>query len=381
MTAIPFQVRGRKHGARRGVFTLPKGSVETPVFMPIATRGAVRVAPFPLIRGLGASVILANTFHLLLRPGVERLRRAGGLHTFLGWERPILTDSGGFQVMSLASHRQITDAGVRFRSPVDGSELLLTPETAVSAQCAFGSDISMVLDEMCRLPSSADVLAQAVRRTSAWAARGKDAFLREGGAGAPVRPLLFGIVQGGTDAALRRASAASLVNMGFDGYAIGGLAVGESQEEMLATLEVTLPHLPADLPRYLMVVGQPEDLVEAIRRGVDLFDCVLPTRNARHGLVYDVLETDYLRALLAAPLQERVVPAQLYRKLHIMNAEFAEDLTLLNPACPLLAGVRRAYLRHLFHVDPPVAHVLATIQNVWFFLNLLMVIRREIAEA
>lgn len=361
---------------RTGILRLPPGDIPTPFFMPIATRGAVRIAPFSVLRALGASIVLSNTFHLVLRPGVDRIRHFGGLHDFFGWRQAILTDSGGFQVFSLEHHRLVDDTGVTFRSPVDGAHVALTPESVIDAQLAFGSDILMVLDEVCGLPAPDERLAAAVDRTTRWAERSHQTF-RAQRPDTERRPLLFGIVQGGITADLRKRSADALRQIGFDGYAIGGLSVGESQEDMLRTLDATLPHLPPDQPRYLMGVGEPEDIVEAVRRGIDMFDCVLPTRNARHGLLYADLNRQYLTQILHAPLSERVVPDQLYQRVRISGEAFADDRTPLNVFCSLLAGVTRGYLRHLFHVDVPVAQTIATTQNLWFYLDLMRTIRTE----
>ncbi len=371
-------VAPRGGGVRRGRLLLPHGEIETPLFLPVATRGAIRVAPCTTLGALGVTMVLANTFHLLLRPGLETIRRFGGLHAFLGWGRPILTDSGGFQVFSLAAQRTITDDGIRFRSPVDGAEVMLTPKLALDAQRVFGSDIAMVLDDVRGLPASHADLLDAVRRTTRWARVSKDEFFESRDATVFPRPLLFGIVQGGMDAELRRAAAVDILGIGFDGYAIGGLSVGEAQADMLETLDVTVPLLPDDRPRYLMGVGEPEDIVEAVRRGVDLFDCVLPTRNARHALVYAELNERYLGEVLAAPLDIPVEPARLYRRLTMTNEQYALDTAPLNASVPLLAGVTRGYLRHLFQVDEPLAPVLATTQNLWFYLRLMAAIRESV---
>jgi queuine tRNA-ribosyltransferase len=373
LLAVSLRVVHESNGLRVALLRLPRGVVETPAFMPVATRGAIRTAPFPALKDLGASVVLGNTYHLFLRPGIERIRRLGGLHRFIGWDGPILTDSGGFQVFSLALHRTVSDEGVRFRSPLDGADVVLTPESVMEAQEAFGSDVAMVLDEVVALPASQDILAAAVDRTTRWAARAKNAWTASTAPG-----LLFGIVQGGTERELRERSARELLGIGFDGYAIGGLAVGEARDEMLRTLEWTVPLLPADRPRYLMGVGEPEDIVEAVRRGVDLFDCVLPTRNARHELLYDALNEDYLRSVLFAPLSERVDAARLYRRLNITNERFAEDAAPVNVRVPLLVGVTHAYLRHLFQAGEPLAPVFATLHNLSFYLTLMSRIRASL---
>ncbi len=374
-----FIIQNKRAQLRVGVLNLPHGKVETPAFMPIATRGAVRVASFLALEQLGAQIALSNTYHLVVRPGVEVIEKNGGLNKFTGWNKPFLTDSGGFQVFSLAGKRVINDEGVIFRSLVDGAEIKLTPESVIEAQRSFGSDISMVLDEVCALPGEKAVIDQAMRRTTEWAKRAKErfsSFLKKDG----VQPLLFGIVQGGTDSALRKQSAEDLMAIGFDGYAIGGLSVGEEDVEMYGTLDATLPFLDTEKPRYLMGVGEPENIVEAVRRGVDMFDCVLPTRNARHALLYQNLNIEYLREILLKPIVEPVVAEKLYRRIHIRNNQFIIDTGLVNPYCSQLAGVNHSYLRHLFQVAEPMALELATINNLWFYLEMMKQIREIIVS-
>ncbi|MDO8512007.1 MAG: tRNA guanosine(34) transglycosylase Tgt [bacterium] len=380
MTERSFLIQNKRALLRAGLINLPHGKVETPAFMPIATRGAVRVASFLALEQLGAQIALSNTYHLVVRPGVDVIEKNGGLNKFTGWKKPFLTDSGGFQVFSLAAKRVISDEGVIFRSIVDGAEIKLTPESVVDAQFEFGSDISMVLDEVCALPGEKAVIEQAMRRTTDWAKRAKDRFVglkKNDG----VQPLLFGIVQGGTDATLRKKSAEDLMGIGFDGYAIGGLSVGEEAVEMYQTLDVTLPFLDMEKPRYLMGVGEPENIVEAVRRGVDMFDCVLPTRNARHGTLYQDLNIDYLREILLRPLNEPVDAEKLYRKIHIRNSQFIVDTRPINPYCSQLEGVNHSYLRHLFQASEPMALQLATINNLWFFLEMMRKIREIIVSA
>lgn len=374
-----YKVKTKKNDCRAGVINLPHGDVQTPAFMPIATRGAVRVASFSALEQLGAQIALSNTYHLVVRPGVEIIEKNGGLNKFTGWKKPFLTDSGGFQVFSLAGKRTISDEGVVFRSVIDGAEIKLTPESVIDAQHSFGSDISMVLDEVCALPAEQAVIDQAMRRTTEWAARAKDRFVTlKKDAGVP--PLLFGIVQGGTDTVLRKKSAEDLMKIGFDGYAIGGLSVGEENIEMYKTLDVTLPFLDTEKPRYLMGVGEPENIVEAVRRGVDMFDCVLPTRNARHALLYQNLNLEYLREILLKPINEPVEPEKLYRRIHIRNNQFVVDTTPINPVCTQLEGVSHSYLRHLFQVAEPMALELATINNLWFYLEMMKQIRQIIFD-
>jgi len=383
VTEKPFHIQNKRQLMRAGLIDLPHGKVETPVFMPIATRGAVRVAPFGVLDEIGAQIILSNTYHLISRPGESLIKNNGGLNKFIGWSKPILTDSGGFQIFSLSANRVINDEGVIFRSPIDGAKIKLTPESVIEAQQSFGSDISMVLDEVCALPADEAVVDRAMRRTTEWAARAKDKFSElirvEPFKGSTlIKPLLFGIVQGGTDIKLRQKSATSLVQIGFDGYAIGGLSVGEENAEMYQTLDVTVPLLDTDKPRYLMGVGEPENIVEAVRRGVDMFDCVLPTRNARHAFLYSNLNEEYLKEILLQPLTGPVVPEKLYQRLHIRNNQFVSDPRLLNDSCASLANVSYAYLRHLFQVGEPMALYLATVNNLWFYLNLMRKIREII---
>ena len=327
--------------ARAGMVTTARGSFRTPCFMPVGTRGAVRALSSADLEDLGAEVVLANTYHLMLRPGTHVVAHLGGLHDFMSWQRHLLTDSGGYQVFSLSP--QVDDDGVTFRSTYDGTTHRLTPEDAVAVQEQLGADIQMVLDVCPPLPSPPDVLRTAVERTAAWAARARQAHRREGQA-------LFGIVQGGVDAALREESARRTVEVGFDGYGIGGLSVGESQTEMLDALDACVGELPSDRPRYLMGVGDPVGLAEAVARGVDLFDCVLPTRLARHGTV-----------LTAAG------------RLSLRNAACRDDDGPLDRSCPCPVCARwsRAYLRHLQMTGEPGSARLVTIHNLSWVLRLV----------
>src|SRR5215207_3488236 len=281
MSGFPFSIAATNGAARTGFITTPRGKIRTPAFMPVGTQATVKTMYPGQVRDLGADILLGNTYHLMLRPGAERVARLGGLHAFMNWPHPILTDSGGFQVMSLAPLRSIDDDGVTFRSHLDGSTHTLTPERAVEIQNLLGADIAMQLDECIRLPAAPADVERAMRLSLAWAERCKRAF----GTGAPGRAL-FGIVQGGDDPRLRMESVRALVDIDFPGYAIGGLAVGEPQEVMLRIVETVGPALPADRPRYLMGVGTPEGTLEAVARGIDMFDCVLPTRNGRHGVAF-----------------------------------------------------------------------------------------------
>lgn len=327
--------------ARAGVVTTARGRFRTPCFMPVGTRGAVRAVSPADLEDLGVEVVLANTYHLMLRPGVDVVDELGGIHGFASWQGHVLTDSGGYQVFSLAP--AVDDDGVTFRSTYDGSTHRLTPEGAVAVQGRLGADIAMVLDVCPPLPSPPEVLRAAVERTASWAARCRAAHRREGQS-------LFGIVQGGVDAALRAESAARTVEIGFDGYAVGGLSVGESRPELLHALAAALGGLPAGAPRYLMGVGDPVGLVESIALGVDMFDCVLPTRLARHGTV-----------LTSAG------------RLQLRNAAFARDAGPLDPTCPCPVCARwsRAYLRHLLRMADPGAARLLTLHNLAWTLALV----------
>ncbi|MEZ5995940.1 MAG: tRNA guanosine(34) transglycosylase Tgt [Hyphomonadaceae bacterium] len=354
MSAFPFEVAARDGAARAGVLRTPRGAIATPAFMPVGTAGTVKALTVDQVSQTGADIILGNTYHLMLRPGGERLARLGGLHRFMRWDKPILTDSGGYQVMSLAQLRKLDADGVTFRSHIDGGEHRLTPERAIEIQAdQIGADIVMQLDECAALPAPRAEVEKAMRLSLDWALRCKSAFGRRDSQN------LFAIVQGGVDAELRRASAEALVSEGFDGYAIGGLAVGEGHEAMLATLDVTAPLLPADRPRYLMGVGKPLDIVESVARGIDMFDCVLPTRSGRHGQAW----TD------SGPL-------------NITNARFAEDLTPLDETidCPASRDYSKAYLHHLFKAGELLGQVLLSWHNVAYYQALMGRLRAAIAE-
>jgi len=342
-------------GARLGRLTTPHGTIDTPAFMPVGTAATVKSLTQEMLEELGVQLLLANTYHLYLRPGHERIRRLGGLHAFMSWPGPILTDSGGYQVFSLADLRTVTDDGVVFRSHLDGSEHVLTPETAVELQLALGADVVMVLDECIEYPASLERARHAAARTLHWARRFRDHFACHGD---PERQMLCGIVQGGIYAELRCQNAERLVELDFPGYAIGGLAVGEPHAltcEM--TAEVTA-RLPAARPRYLMGVGKPEDIADYVMRGIDLMDCVLPTRNARNGCLF----TSQGRLL-------------------IKNARYAEDPGPIDQACACRVCRRysRAYLRHLFLANEILAAVLNTFHNLYFYLDIMRKIRKAIA--
>jgi queuine tRNA-ribosyltransferase len=358
---VPFQfeVFFRDSLARRGRLATPHGTVETPFFMPVGTQATVKGLRNEALEELGAEIILGNTYHLYLRPGHELVRRMGGLHKFMSWNRAILTDSGGFQVFSLSELRKITDEGVRFRSHLDGSEHLLTPEKAAEIQLALGSDIAMVLDECIETPASRDKTEAALRRTTQWARRARNYFLeqQQRSSDGGLKQWQFGIVQGATFADLRRESARQLLELDFPGYAVGGLAVGEPHEvtcEM--TAEVTAL-LPRDRPRYLMGVGKPEQIAEYVALGIDMMDCVLPTRAARHACLY----TSEGRVL-------------------IKNARYAEDQDPIdrNCKCSVCRRYTRAYLRHLFAAGEFTAAILATHHNVHFYLDIMRQIREAI---
>jgi len=354
------------------VLTTPHGVVNTPAFMAVGTQGAVKAVTARDLDDLGAEIVLANTYHLYLRPGADRIGRLGGLHRFMAWPRPILTDSGGYQVFSLAGRRRVHEEGATFRSHLDGSEHLLTPESAVDIQAQLGSDISMVLDECLEYPASADRARESLERTVRWAKRGRDHFvaLRRRILGSDprdcegVRPLFtnsgqvqFGIIQGGTFPDLRRRSVDETVGLEFDAYAIGGLSVGEPIPEMYDIAGETAGWLPSDRPRYLMGVGTPADLVECASRGIDMFDCVLPTRNARNGQLFTSTG-----------------------RLNIKNAEYAEDDRPVDDqcACYTCRHFSRAYLRHLFHAGEMASATLNTLHNLHFYLDTMRRVREAI---
>jgi len=352
VSAFAFRVAATDGSARTGVVATPHGDVRTPAFMPVGTAGAVKAMYADQVHALGTDIILGNTYHLMLRPGAERVAALGGLHAFINWPWPILTDSGGFQVMSLARLREIDADGVTFRSHLDGNRHRLTPERALEVQALLGSDIRMQLDECVALPAPAADIERAMRLSLSWAERARLAFGGDDGGA------LFGIVQGGDLAALRVASAEALGAIGFDGYAIGGLAVGEPQETMLAMIETTVPALPADAPRYLMGVGTPEDIVEAVARGIDMFDCVLPTRGGRHGIAYT-----------------------RFGRLNLKNARHADDPRPLDEEsdCPAARDYSRAYLSHLVKAGESLGGMLLTWANLAYYQGLMAGLRQAIA--
>jgi queuine tRNA-ribosyltransferase len=354
--ASPFSFRliATDGAARSGEIPTAHGIVRTPAFMPVGTQAAIKGVHHDDVRAAGADIILANTYHLMLRPSAERVAALGGLHEFMHWPLPILTDSGGYQVMSLARLRKVAESGVTFRSHLDGATLELTPERAVEVQILLGADIAMQLDECVRLPAAAADIERAMRLSLRWAERCKRAFGK-----APAGRALFGIVQGGDDERLRGESARALVELGFDGYAIGGLAVGESEQVMLRMVAATAPALPVERPRYLMGVGTPSDILQAIGHGIDMFDCVLPTRNGRHGLAFT-----------------------RFGPINIKNARHADDPRPLDPQsrCPAARDFSRAYLHHLFKANEALGGTLLSIVNLYYYQDLTAGARDAIAQ-
>jgi queuine tRNA-ribosyltransferase len=351
--AFQFRLLATDGAARCGEITTPRGRVATPAFMPVGTQATVKGMLPEVVRAGGADIVLGNTYHLMLRPGAERIAALGGLHKFMNWPHPILTDSGGFQVMSLSGLRKVEEHAVTFRSHLDGAMFELTPERAIEIQGLLGSDIAMQLDECIALPAARPDIARAMRLSLRWAERCKRAF-----EGAPAGHALFGIVQGGDDAELRLESARGLIDMGFHGYAIGGLAVGEEPAVMLRTIEEVTPALPADRPRYLMGVGTPADMLEAVARGIDMFDCVMPTRNGRHGLAFT-----------------RRGP------INLKNARHAEDARPLDEAstCPAARDYSRAYLHHLTKAGEMLGAILLTMVNLSYYQELMAGVRTGVA--
>jgi queuine tRNA-ribosyltransferase len=359
MTAprFDFSVSARDGKARTGTIRMQRGEIRTPAFMPVGTAATVKAMKPEGVRATGADIILGNTYHLMLRPGAERVARLGGLHAFMNWDRPILTDSGGYQVMSLSELRKITEDGVTFASHIDGSRHLLTPERSMEIQRLLGSDIVMAFDECPRADAPRAVIEASMRMSMRWAKRSRDGF--DSGEDHAARSALFGIQQGALDEALRRESAEALQAIGFDGYAIGGLAVGEGQEAMFGVLDYAPEMLPQDKPRYLMGVGKPDDLVGAVERGVDMFDCVLPTRSGRNGQAFT----------WAGPV-------------NIRNAKHAEDSAPLEQGCPCDACSKysRAYLHHLVKSGEILGAMLLTEHNLTFYQRLMAGMRSAIAE-
>ena len=351
MSGIAFEILVRDGAARTGRLVTEHGAIETPAFMPVGTAATVKAMTPDDVAATGARIVLGNTYHLMLRPGAERIAGLGGLHRFMNWPHAILTDSGGFQVMSLAALRKITEEGVSFRSHLDGSSHLLTPERSIAIQHLLGADITMAFDECTPFPATRDAVEASMELSMRWAERSRAAFTARPGHG------IFGIVQGGVHGDLRERSAARLVDIGFDGYAIGGLAIGEGQETTFAMVEASVPGLPADRPRYLMGVGKPGDIVGAVRRGIDIFDCVLPTRSGRTGQAFTRAGT-----------------------LNLRNARHADDPAPLDPhcRCPACTGFSRAYLHHLTKAREILASMLLTAHNLTYYADLMADLRAAI---
>jgi queuine tRNA-ribosyltransferase len=353
MSKLSFEVSAASGEARMGILSTPRGDVRTPAFMPVGTAATVKAMLPTSVLETGADIVLGNTYHLMLRPGAELIGRLGGLHKFMSWDRPILTDSGGYQVMSLSQLRKITEEGVQFRSHVDGAEEFLSPERAMEIQRLLGSDIQMVLDECPAYPATESEIEKSTQLSARWAARSKAAFGMQPGRAC------FGIVQGGVYPALRRRSINALCEIGFDGYAVGGLAVGESQSAMFDVLDATLSHLPADCPRYLMGVGKPDDIAGAVLRGIDMFDCVLPTRSGRNGQAFTRTGA-----------------------LNLRNARHAKDDAPLDESCrcPACRQFSRAYLHHVVKSGEIIASMLLTWHNLTYYQDLMAQLRVAIAS-
>ncbi|MFL6732582.1 MAG: tRNA guanosine(34) transglycosylase Tgt [Sphingomicrobium sp.] len=357
MTHFSFRISATDGSARTGVITMQRGEIRTPAFMPVGTAATVKAVRPAEVRAAGADIILGNTYHLMLRPGAERVAKLGGLHRFMGWERPILTDSGGYQVMSLSELTKVTEAGVSFASHLDGSRYMLSPERSVEVQRLLGSDIIMQFDQLVPTTSTQEQQAEAMERSIRWARRSREEFDR-GGAHAE-RAAIFGIQQGALDERLRAASADALIDIGFDGYAVGGLAVGEGQEAMLGCLDFAVDMLPTERPRYLMGVGKPDDIVQAVLRGIDMFDCVLPTRSGRTGQAFTA----------DGPL-------------NIRNARHADDPEPIEAGCPCPAcnAFSRAYVHHLVKAGEILGAMLMTQHNLWFYQRMMQDLRQAISD-
>lgn len=352
MTAeFTFAIHARDGAARTGEISMPRGVIRTPAFMPVGTAATVKAMYPEQVKALGADIVLGNTYHLMLRPGAERIARLGGLHEFMRWPHPILTDSGGFQVMSLAALRKLDENGVTFQSHIDGSRHVLTPERSIEIQGLLGSDIQMQFDECVKLPCSDEEAERAMRLSLRWAERSRIAFGEQPGRA------LFAIVQGGAVPALRIESARALADMAFPGYAIGGLAVGEPQDVMLAMIETVMPHIPDAKPHYLMGVGTPDDIMQAVARGIDMFDCVMPTRAGRHGMAYT-----------------------RFGRMNLRNARFAEDKRPLDSSssCPAANSYSRAYLHHLIRSNEILGMMLMTWNNLSYYQDLMAGLRAAI---
>ena len=354
---IQFELEAKDHNSRAGILKTQHGTIHTPVFMPVGTLGTVKALTPEEVHELGAEIILGNTYHLHLRPGDELVRKLGGLHHFMNWDGPILTDSGGFQIFSLAKLLKLDQSGVVIRSHIDGSKITLTPEISIAIQQNLGSTIMMCLDQCLELPATRQEIERSIALTTKWAQRSKDASSQ--GSGVSGEQALFGIVQGGGELNLREQSLEQMVNIGFDGYAIGGLSVGETKEEMYSVVHHIAVKMPAQKPRYLMGVGDPEDLLEGIEAGIDMFDCVMPTRNARNGSLFTS-----------------------HGKISIKQNQYKEDPDPLDPdcACSTCKNYSRAYLRHLFKTNEILGMRLNTYHNLFFYISLVKQARNAIKE-
>jgi queuine tRNA-ribosyltransferase len=357
VTRFAFSIGASDGAARAGTISMERGDIRTPAFMPVGTAATVKAMRPEEVRASGADIILGNTYHLMLRPGAERVAKLGGLHRFMGWRRPILTDSGGYQVMSLSELTKVTEEGVAFASHLDGSRHMLSPERSIEVQRLLGSDIVMQFDQLVPATAPVETRREAMERSVRWAARSREEFDRDGEHSK--RAAIFGIQQGALDEGLRSASAEALINIGFDGYAVGGLAVGEGQEAMLRCLDFAVAMLPSDKPRYLMGVGKPDDIVEAVVRGIDMFDCVLPTRSGRTGQAFTA----------AGPLNMR-------------NSRFSEDEEPIEPGCPCPActAFGRAYVHHLVKSGEILGAMLMTQHNLWFYQRMMEGLRAAVSE-
>jgi len=379
--------KSNQNKARLTELKTENGSISGPFFMPIATKGAVKYLTYEDLEALQAQIVLSNTYHLLLRPGKELTEEFGGLHEMMNWKKPILTDSGGFQIFSLAKIRKLSEKGVEFSSHIDGSKIMLTPEKSIKMQMAIRSDIMMALDVCCELPAEKEKLEESLNLTYEWGKRcknyfasaesdrGLSAFLQRKGSSLAKKSALFGIIQGGVDKDLRLKSAEQITSLDFDGYAIGGLSVGESAREMYQVLDWVCPDLPEDKPRYLMGVGKPENIIESVKRGIDMFDCVIPTREARHGRLYLFNEKVNLEKLMNSKVK---ADREFYYAINAKSEPFKNDFSAINEnsGFEVLQNYSKAYLRHLFDVGEPLAQRLATLNNLEFYLELMRKIRK-----
>lgn len=378
-----FKILATKGQARLGKLTTAHAVLETPFFMPVATRGVAKFVSSSDIAKLPTKIVLSNTYHLMLRPGVATIKHLGGLHKFMAWPQAILTDSGGFQVFSLAKGRnangeslvKLSEKGVEFKSYVDGAKYFLSPEGSLDIQRTLGVDIAVCLDECVALPATQEYIAKSVALTSRWAKRTKEHWSKLKGD----KPLLFAVIQGGLDRDLRLQSLADLVSTDFDGYNIGGLSVGESSDEMYQVLDYLAPAMPAHKPRYLMGVGYPENILEAVKRGVDMFDCVIPTREGRHARLF-LFKSSSADKITRALNSRRAVKPDFYELANFNNAKWSQDKRPINPdsVYPELRDYSRAYLAYLFKIDEPLAQRLASLNNLEFYLNFMKLIRQAL---